>query len=151
MPQVWTKNPPKLKTELLYYPAIPLLDIYPKKIKPPVLFFFFFCLLSFLGLPPWHMEVPRLGVKLELLLPAYTRATAMPDLSHVCDLHHSSWYHRILNPLSKARDRTLNLMYALDSFPLRHDRNSENSNLKRYVHPKVHCSNIFNSQDTEAT
>ena len=31
-------------------------------------FFFVFCLLSFvlLGLCPWHMEVPRLGVQLEL-------------------------------------------------------------------------------------
>ena len=43
-----------------------------------------------LGLHPWHMEVPRLGVQLELLLPAYARATAMPDLSRICDLHHSS-------------------------------------------------------------
>ena len=33
------------------------------------------------------MEVPRLGVELELQLPAYTTAiaTAMPDLSHVRD------------------------------------------------------------------
>ena len=50
------------------------------------------------------MEFPRLGVKLELQLLAYTTATAMPDLSHVCDLHHSSWQHWILNPLSEARD-----------------------------------------------
>ena len=35
---------------------------------------------SFLGLQLWHMEVPRLGVKLQL--PAYTRATAMPDLTY---------------------------------------------------------------------
>ena len=28
----------------------------------------------FLGLDPWHMEVPRLGVKLKLQLPAYTTA-----------------------------------------------------------------------------
>ena len=28
------------------------------------------------------------------------------DPSHVCDVHHSSWQHRILNPLSKARDWT---------------------------------------------
>ena len=41
---------------------------------------------------------------------AYARATAMPDLSHVCDLHHSSWQRRTLNPLSEARDRTRNLM-----------------------------------------
>jgi len=32
---------------------------------------------------PRHMEVPRLGVESELLLPAYTRATATPDLSRV--------------------------------------------------------------------
>ena len=32
-----------------------------------------------LGLHPGHMEVPRLGVKLELQLPAYTTATAMQD------------------------------------------------------------------------
>ena len=29
-------------------------------------FFFFFVFLSFLGLHPWHMEVPRLGVEPEL-------------------------------------------------------------------------------------
>ena len=56
------------------------------------------------------MEVPRLGVKSELQLPAYTTATAMSDLSHVWDLYHSSWQHWILNPLSKARDQTCVLM-----------------------------------------
>ena len=56
------------------------------------------------------MEVPRLGVELELQLLVYTTATATWDLSHVCNLHHSSRQHRILNPLSKARDRTRNLM-----------------------------------------
>ena len=36
------------------------------------------CLLCFVfwGLNLWHMEVPRLGVKSELLLPAYATATA---------------------------------------------------------------------------
>ena len=56
------------------------------------------------------MEVPRLGVELELQLLAYATATAVRDLSHVCDLHHSSWQHWILNPLSGARDRTHVLM-----------------------------------------
>ena len=51
------------------------------------------------------MEVPRLGVYLELQLPAYTTATATPDPSHVCDLHHSSWQLWLLNPLSEARDQ----------------------------------------------
>ena len=27
----------------------------------------------------------------------------------------------------------------------------ENSNLKRYIHPNVHCSTIYNSQDMKAT
>ena len=56
------------------------------------------------------MEVPRLGVQSELQLPAYTTATATPDPSHVCDLHHSSWPYWILNLLSKTRDQTHNLM-----------------------------------------
>ena len=51
-----------------------------------------------------HMEVPRLGVESKLELLAYTTATATQDLSHICDLHHSSQQRRILNPLSKARD-----------------------------------------------
>ena len=35
---------------------------------------------------------------------AYTRATAMPDPSCVCNLHDSSQQCRILNPTSKASD-----------------------------------------------
>ena len=56
------------------------------------------------------MEVPRLRVELELWLLAYAMATELPDLSHICDLHHSSRQRQILNPLSEARDRTRNLM-----------------------------------------
>ena len=37
-------------------------------------------------------------------------ATATSDPSHVCNLHHSSLPSRILNPLSKARDQTWNLV-----------------------------------------
>ena len=61
-----------------------------------------------LGPLPQDMEVARLGDKLELQLPA--TATAMPDLSQVCDLHQSSWQHRILNLPSEARDQNHNLM-----------------------------------------
>ena len=57
-----------------------------------------------------HMEVPRLGVALELQVPAYTTTTATPDPSRICDLLHSSWQHWILNPLREARDRTRILM-----------------------------------------
>ena len=72
---------------------------------------FFFCL--FLGPHPWHMEVPSLGVKSELYLPAYATATATRDPSRIGDLHHSSWQHRTLNPLSGARDWTCVLMALL--------------------------------------
>ena len=44
----------------------------------------------FLGPHSQHMEVPRLGAELELPLLAYTIATATWDLSHICNLHHSS-------------------------------------------------------------
>ena len=54
---------------------------------------------------PWHMEVPRLGVELEL--PAYT--TAMQDPSCICNLHHSSWQCWIPNS-SKGRDWSCILM-----------------------------------------
>ena len=64
----------------------------------------------FLGPHLWHMEVPRVGAELELHLPAYTTAIAKPDPSCICDLHHTSWQHQILHPLSEARDRTQVLM-----------------------------------------
>ena len=56
------------------------------------------------------MEIPRLGIQSELRLLSYTRATTTPDQSRICNLHHSSRQRPILNLLSKARDRTHNLM-----------------------------------------
>ena len=70
------------------------------------LFFFFF----FLGPDPWHMEVPSLDDLSELQLWAYTTATAMWNLSHVCDLYHSSQQCRLLNTLKKVSDQTHILM-----------------------------------------
>ena len=80
----------------------------------------------FLGPHLGHMEVPRLGVELELQPLVYTTATATQDPSLVCDLYHRSRQRHILNLLSKAGDRTLNLMVrSWDSFPLCHDGNSK--------------------------
>ena len=62
---------------------------------------FFF---RFLGPHPSYMEIPRLGVELELQLLAYTAAAAMRDPSHVCSLHRSSQKCQIFNPLSEASD-----------------------------------------------
>ena len=95
----------------------------------PNLFYFilFYFILFFVVLGPhlWHMEVPRLGVKSEVQLLAYTISTAMLDLSHVCDPHYSSQQPRILNSLSEARDRTCVLMDTSQiGFLLSHNENS---------------------------
>ena len=47
------------------------------------------------------MEVPRLGVELELQVPAYTTATAMRDPSRICDLRCSLWQCWVFKPLSE--------------------------------------------------
>ena len=63
----------------------------------------FFCLFFH---PLLGLYLYGLGVESELQVLAYTTATtAMPDLSHICNLHHSSQQCLILNPLSKARDQ----------------------------------------------
>ena len=89
-----------------------------------LLIFFIFC---FLGLHLRHMEDPKLGAELELLLLVYTTATATWDLSHICNLYHSSQQHWILNLLSKARDRTCILMDTCQVHHLvSHHGNSQN-------------------------
>ena len=67
---------------------------------------FFFCL----GLYPWHKDIPRLGVQLELQLPVYTTATTTWDPSHICNPQHGSQQRRIPDPLREARDLTRILM-----------------------------------------
>ena len=58
-----------------------------------IILFYFILFLSFfpLGLPPQHMEVPRLGVELEL--PAYATTTATWNTSRIFNLCHSSRQH----------------------------------------------------------
>ena len=68
--------------------------------------FFYF----FLWLYLWHMEISRLAVESELQLQAYTTARAIPDLSCICSLCCILWPCWILNPLSKARNKTHILM-----------------------------------------
>ena len=69
-----------------------------------------FFLFSFLGPHLRHVEVSR--GRIRAVPQAYARATATQDPSCIYDLHRSSRQHRILNPLSEARDRTLALMDA---------------------------------------
>ena len=67
-------------------------------------FFVLFCFVFFCFLHLRHTEVPRLGVKLDYSCWPQHTATATPDPTHICDLHHSSRQCRILNPLSEARN-----------------------------------------------
>ena len=104
----------------------------------------FFCLFFvFLG-HLQHIEIPRLGVKLEPQLLAYATATAMPDPSHICDSYHSSWQCQILNSVREARDRTRILMdssWVLN--PLNHDGNSIHSVLHlQLLYSDGLCSSI---------
>ena len=72
--------PPLLPGALLFCIACLLGD-------PANFFFFSSC---FLGPQLQHVEIPKLGVELQLQLLAYITATATWDLSRVCDLHHCS-------------------------------------------------------------
>ena len=83
------------------------------------LFFFFF----FLGPHRGTWKFPA-RVEAELHLPAYTTATAMPDLSHIFHLRLSLWQRWLLDPLSKARGPTCILMdTSWVRNPLSHNRN----------------------------
>ena len=67
------------------------------------------------------MEVPRLGVKLELQLPAYTTATVTRDPSHVTQ------FVTTLDPRPTERGQGSNLHphgYQSDSFLLHHNGKS---------------------------
>ena len=92
-----------------FNPALPsMLDFYHMQSKESQLLqkhcggkkaFLYLYLFYFLGLHSRHME--------HLV---YTTATATPDLSCICNLHHSSPQHQIPNPLSQAWAPTCILM-----------------------------------------
>ena len=96
----------KINLELIFLMVGSLLACPNKYILIPGPFRVGYFFLSFFLLwpHPRHMEVPRLGVESEPQLLAYPTATAMQDLNHICDLHHSSRQLQILNPLREARD-----------------------------------------------
>ena len=71
--------------------------------------FLFFVFLSFRAAPVAYGGSQARGLTRAKPL-VYARATTTPDLSRVCDVHHSSQQGRILNPQSEAGDRTCILM-----------------------------------------
>ena len=71
---------------------------------------FCFCFFLLFMATPEAYEVPSIGIKLKLYLPAYTTPTVTLDPRHICDLHCSLQQYQIPSPMSKARDRTHPLM-----------------------------------------
>ena len=71
--------------------------------------FFVFLFFLFRAAPEAYGSSQAKG-QIRAVAAAYTAATATPDLNHVCNLRHGSQQRWILNPLSKARDRTCTLM-----------------------------------------
>ena len=109
--------------------------------------FFVFLFFCFLGLHPWHMEVPRLGVELELLLLlAYTTAMATRNPHCFCDLHDSSKQCLILNPMGEAKGWNNILMDISQILNLlSHNENSIYLYLKSSHSTKVH--NLIQKND----
>ena len=62
---------------------------------------FFWLFVFFMATPMACGDFQARGPVAPVAAPAYARATAMRDLSCVCDLHHSPWQCPILNPLNE--------------------------------------------------
>ena len=87
--------------------------------------FFFFCL--FRATPMAHGGSKARG-RIGAVATGLCQSHSNTGLSSVCNLHHSSWQRQLLNPLSKARDRTHNLMVPRRiRQPLRHDGSSRDA------------------------
>ena len=102
---MWRGTRQRLDSALMGWSVPPspvvILDAQETSPAPLALVFFFF---GPFRATSWHMEVPSLGIESVLQLLAYATVTAVPDPSHICDLHHSSRPHCILNSLSEARN-----------------------------------------------
>ena len=66
------------------------------------------------------------------------------------------WECKLVQPLWKTIRRFLKklkieLPYDQQFHTLVYTKENENTNLKRYIHPSVHSSIIYNSQDIETT
>ena len=86
--------------------------VFPASFKFIYLFIYFLVFCPFRAAPTAYggsLARGRIRTAATSLCQSHSNARS-PDLSWVCNLHHSSWQCRILNPLSEARDQTRNLM-----------------------------------------
>ena len=77
----------------------------PQVAREATLLFIYILIFFFLWLHQLHMEVPGLGVKSELQLPAYTTTFARQQQIQAT-AQHCLWQCQIHNPLSEIRNRT---------------------------------------------
>ena len=80
------------------------------KISTFYLFIYLFIFLFRFTLVAYRSSQARSQIGATLLAYATATDTVAWNPSHICGLHHSSWQHWILNPLSEARDQTHILM-----------------------------------------
>ena len=73
-------------------------------------YLFIFCLFAFSGAAPTAYGGSQARGQIGAVAAGIYQGHSNGDRCHICDLHHSSQQRRILNLLSKARDRTYNLM-----------------------------------------
>ena len=71
-----------------------------------------FLFVCFFRAAPTAYEVSQARGQIGAAATGLYHGTATLDMSHVCNLHHSSWQCRIPNSLNKARDQTCILMNA---------------------------------------
>ena len=85
----------------------------------------FVCLFVIFAATPAAYTSSRARGHIRAAAEAYATATAMPNLSHVCNLPRGMWPCWILNPPNEARVRTHNLVDTSPVLnPLSHNRNS---------------------------
>ena len=114
----WGKNIPwRIWTQAVGTPPPQMRQIY--------LFFLYF-FNFFKGHTHGIWKFPGSGLNRSCSLqPTPQSVTAVPGLSHICDLHNSLRQCHILNPLSEARDQTDLHGYESGSLPLSQEGNSE--------------------------
>ena len=97
--------------------------------------FLFVCFFAFLGCPHSIWRFPGQGSNQSYNCWPMPQPTPMPDLSFVSDLHHSRRQPWILNPLSKARGETRNLVFPSQiSFCQYHNRTPSLLNIFQVNH-----------------
>ena len=89
---------------------------------------FFFCVCVFLGPPAAYGDSQARGLIGAIAASQSQSHSNAGSKLLVCDLHHGSWQCWILNPMSKARDGTRNVMVPSQlRLPMSHDGNSSGS------------------------